>query len=96
MSVKRVRWDRLGRIAMLWVLVALVYLYASAGVHLFSTWRQSHRDDATVATLEHEHTHLLHQRQALTAAGTLETEARQLGMMRSNEQPYVIGGLPNN
>jgi len=91
-----VRWDRLGRVAMLCVLIALVYLYASAGVHMLSTWRQARRDNATVASLEHEHTLLVHQRKALTAAGTLETEARQLGMMKSGEQPYVISGLPGN
>jgi|SRR5271168_4812946 hypothetical protein len=92
----RVRWDRVGRIAMLCVLMALVYLYASAGVHMLSTWRQSHRDDAAVAAMEREHTLLVHQREALTAPGTLETEARQLGMMRSGEQPYVINGLPGS
>ncbi|MGA2454950.1 MAG: hypothetical protein ABSG93_15665 [Solirubrobacteraceae bacterium] len=92
----RVRWDRVGRVAMLCVLVALVYLYASAGVHMFSTWRQSHRDDAAVASMEREHRALVRQREALTGAGTLETEARQLGMMKSGEQPYVISGLPDN
>jgi hypothetical protein len=92
----RVRWDRLGRVAMLCVLVALVYLYASGGVHMLSTWRQSHRDDAVVAGMQREHTALVRQREALTAAGTLETEARQLGMMKSGEQPYVISGLPGN
>ncbi len=92
----RVRWDRVGRVAMLCVLIALVYLYASAGVHMLSTWRQSHRDNAAVASMEREHKLLVRQREALTAAGTLETEARQLGMMKSGEQPYVISGLPGN
>jgi hypothetical protein len=92
----RVRWDRLGRVAMLCVLVALLYLYASAGVHMLSTWRQAHRDDAAVATMQREHTALIRQREALTRAGTLETEARQLGMIKSGEQPYVISGLPDN
>jgi hypothetical protein len=92
----RVRWDRLGRAAMLCVLVALVYLYASAGLHMLSTWRQSRRDGASVATMAREHTLLVRQRESLTAAGTLETEARQLGMMKSGEQPYVISGLPGN
>jgi hypothetical protein len=91
-----VRWDRLGRVAMLCVLVALVYLYASAGVHMLSTWHQSQRDGAAVASMEHEHTALERQRELLTGAGTLETEARQLGMMKSGEQPYVISGLPRN
>jgi hypothetical protein len=92
----RVRWDRLGRVAMLGVLVALLYLYGSAGVHMLSTWRQSRRDDAVVAGMAREHRALLHEREALTHAGTLETEARQLGMIKSGEQPYVISGLPNN
>ena len=51
----RVRWDRLGRVAMLCVLVALVYLYVSAGVHMFSTWQQARRESAAVATMEREH-----------------------------------------
>ena len=81
---------------MLGVLMALVYLYASAGVHMLSTWRQARRDSAVVAKLEREHTQLLRQREALTSAGALETQARQLGMMKSGEQPYVVDGLPDN
>jgi hypothetical protein len=95
-GIRRVRWDRLGRVAMLCVLVALVYLYVSAGVHMLSTWHQARRESAAVATMEHEHRSLLGQRAALTAPGTLETEARQLGMMKPGEQPYVVTGLPNN
>jgi hypothetical protein len=96
MALTRIRWDRLGRMAMLGVLVALLYLYGSAGVHMLSTWRQSRRDAAVVASMEREHTALVGQREALTRAGTLETEARQLGMIKSNEQPYVVSGLPSN
>ncbi len=92
----RVRWDRLGRVAMLGVLVALLYLYASAGVHMLSTWRQSRHDNAAVASMEREHGALVRQREGLTRAGTLETEARQLGMIKSGEQAYVISGLPDN
>jgi hypothetical protein len=91
-----VRWDRLGRLAMLCVLVALVYLYASAGLHMLSTWRQSRRDGATVVSMEREHRLLVREHEALSAPGTLEAEARQLGMMKKGEQPYVISGLPNN
>ena len=46
--------------------------------------------------MEREHSQLVRQHQALTAPGTLEAEARQLGMMKQGEQPYVIGGLPEN
>lgn len=81
---------------MLCVLVALVYLYLSAGVHMFSTWRQSHRDSAAVATLAREHRALLRQHEALGKQETLEAEARKLGMKKRGEQPYVVSNLPNN
>jgi hypothetical protein len=95
-SRTRVRWDRVGRVALLGVLAALLYLYLSAGVHLFSTWRAAHKDRAAVAALEHEHLRLQRQREALDRRGTLEAEARGLGMVRANERGYVITGLPKN
>jgi cell division protein FtsB len=95
-SLERVRWDRLGRIALLFVLAALLYLYLSAGVHMFSTWSQERRDNAAVAALKREHARLARQHEALGRQATLEAEARQLGMIKPGEQPYVITGLPNN
>jgi hypothetical protein len=92
----RVRWDRLGRAAMLVVLVVLVYLYASAGAHMLSTWRQSHRDSAAVASMQREHRALVRQHATLGRQETLEAEARKLGMMKRDEQPYVVSNLPNN
>jgi cell division protein FtsL len=81
---------------MLCVLTALVYLYVSAGVHMLSTWRQSHHDKAVVAALAVEHTKLLQQRAQLGKQSTLEAEARQLGMQKRGEQQYVVTGLPDN
>jgi len=92
----RVRWDRVGRLALLCVLVALVYLYVSAGFRMLSTWRQSRHDSAAVASMEHEHSRLLRQREALSGQAALEAQARKLGMMRKGEQPYVVTGLPSN
>jgi cell division protein FtsB len=91
-----VRWDRLARMALLCVLVALVYLYLSAGLHLLATIKQSHRAKAAVAVMEAEHGQLTRQHQALSGQAALEAQARQLGMMRKGEQPYVVGGLPKN
>ena len=92
----RVRWDRVGRVAMLFVLAALLYLYLSAGIHMFSTWSQARRDNATVRALQREHVTLVHQRETLGRQETVETEARQLGLTKSGEQAYVVTGLPNN
>jgi cell division protein FtsB len=91
-----VRWDRVGRAALLCVLVGLVYLYGSAGVRMLSTWRQSSHDNAAVATLQAEHTRLLSEHSTLSQPEALENEARKLGMMRHGEQPYVVTGLPGD
>jgi hypothetical protein len=95
-SVARVRWDRLGRLAMLFVLAALLYLYLSAGIHMFASWGQARRDSATVVSMEHEHETLTRQYEALRRQGTVEGEARGLGMKKPGERQYVIPGLPSN
>jgi hypothetical protein len=95
-SRTKVRWDRLGRVTMLGVAAALLYLYLSAGISLYSTLREAHRNSAQVTVLERQNEQLLAQHTALALPSTLVGEARQLGMERPGEQPYVIQGLPNN
>ena len=92
----RVRWDRLGRVAMLGVLVVLAYLYLSAGVHLLSTWHQARGESAKVAAMQREHNTLQRQREALGSPGAVEAQARKLGMMRHDERPYIVSNLPSN
>jgi cell division protein FtsL len=91
-----VRWDRLGRIAMLFVLLALVILYMGTGIHMLSTWRQSHRASARVASMEVEHRRLIAEHNRLSSQANLEVQAKALGMQRPEEQTSVIGHLPNN
>jgi cell division protein FtsL len=81
---------------MLFVLAALLYLYLSVGTRMLSTWHQSRHDSATVASMEREHTALVRQRETLGRQGTVEEQARRLGMKKANERPYVISGLPAN
>jgi hypothetical protein len=76
--------------------VALLYLYLSAGVRMFATWRQARHDHAMVSAMEREHRTLVRQHNTLGQRGTLEGEARRLGMMKAGEQPYVVSGLPQN
>jgi hypothetical protein len=78
------------------VLVILAYLYLSAGVHIFSTWRQARGDNATVVTMERENKLLTHRHQTLATQSTLEAEARRLGMAKRGERSYVVSGLPDN
>jgi hypothetical protein len=91
-----VRWDRVGRVAMLFVLAALLYLYLSAGIHMLSKLSQARRDARAVAALEREHQRLAREHRVLGEQRTVELEARQLGMVRPGEQPYIASGLPRN
>ena len=95
-AAARVRWDRLGRIAMLFVLLALVFLYLSTGLRMLSTWRQSRHTNARVAAMQAEHSRLISEHNRLSSQSNLEQSARALGMQRPGEQTYIIGGLPDN
>jgi cell division protein FtsB len=79
---------------MLLVLVALVYLYISAGVRVFSTWRHARHDNAVVSKLAQEHQALVRQHNVLSSQAALEAGARKLGLARPGEQPYVVTHLP--
>jgi hypothetical protein len=81
---------------MVFVLAALLYLYLSAGIRMLSTWHQARSDSAAVVAMEREHKALVRQHEALGRRGTLEAEARRLGMMKSGEQQYIVSGLPSN
>jgi cell division protein FtsL len=95
-TLPRVRWDRVGRLAMLVVLAVLLYLYLSAGIRMLSTWHQSRNDSATVATMEREHKALVRQRESLGRQGTIEAQARDLGMKKPNERQYIVPNLSSN
>jgi hypothetical protein len=81
---------------MLGVLAALLYLYLSAGISVLSTWQEARRNSAQVTQLERQNEQLLAQHAALAQPATLVGEARQLGLDRPGEQPYVMQGLPSN
>jgi hypothetical protein len=91
-----VRWDRLGRIAMLCVMGAIAYLYLSAGVKFLSAWGEAKHNSAQVRTLESQHRQLQAQHRALGSRVTLWQEARELGMARPGEVTYIVRGLPKN
>jgi cell division protein FtsB len=93
-SALRVRWDRVGRFALLGLLGTVVVLYVGPALSLLSTWRESSAKQAQVQALERRHEALLRQAASLRDPVTLAAEARQLGMLKPGERPYVIRELP--
>ena len=93
-SAPRVRWDRVGRIALLLVGLLLVYLYINPLRTYVSTYREARAKRAEVARLHREHDALVRRQHALRRSGAVEAEARRLGMVRLDERAYVVRGLP--
>ena len=90
----RVRWDRIGRLALLFVGLLLVYLYINPLRTYVATWQEARTKRAEVSQLQREHDALARRARRLRAAGSVETEARRLGMVRRDERAYVVRGLP--
>ncbi len=91
-----VRWDKVGRLAMTAVILALLALYVRSGVSLLGAWSASRADRAKVVQLEAENARLKRQRSQLYGREAAEEQARRLGMARPGEPLYVISGLPPN
>jgi cell division protein FtsB len=90
----RIRWDRLGRWALIGVFGLVLYLYVGPALSWIGTYREAGRQRAQVAGLRAENARLRAQKGALMARGALEREARQLGMVKAGERAYVVEGLP--
>jgi hypothetical protein len=95
-ATPQVRWDRIGRLALLFVGLLLIYLYINPARTWFSTWQEAHAKRDEVSQLHGEHTLLLHRTRALRSTGSIETEARRLGMVKPDERAYVVRGLPHD
>jgi cell division protein FtsB len=89
-----IRWDRVGRIALLLVLVGVLALYVNPLRSWWSTNQESQQRGAEVAELERENKALRKRRAALKDPRALENEARRLGMVKPGERAYVVEGLP--
>jgi cell division protein FtsB len=90
----RIRWDRVGRVALLCVLVVVVGLYIGPARSYWSARGEAKEKRQAVQRLEAEHERLEARRKALTTPATLEAEARKLGYVMPGEKAYVIEDLP--
>jgi cell division protein FtsB len=91
-----VRWDRVGRVALLFALVVLLYLAISPVRALISDLHVAAQRRAQLDTLEREHATLMSTERSLRERSTTDAEARSLGLVRPGEHEYVVSGLPSN
>jgi cell division protein FtsB len=88
----RVRWERVGRYGLLFVLVVVVGLYVEHTMSYISTRTQSDQQKATVSQLTHQNRALAQQLKSLNDPVTIVRDARALGMVRPGEQSYAMTG----
>ena len=90
-----IRWDRLGRLALLAMMAGILVLYVGPARTWLSTWQESKERRAEVLQLRAENRRLRARRRELQSPGALEAEARRLGMVHQGERAYVVRGLPS-
>ena len=90
----RIRWDRLGRIALLAMLGVILLLYISPTKHWIEQSGTKSAQETELKELSGENRTLKRKVRALRDPGTLEQEARRLGMGRRGERSYVIENPP--
>jgi cell division protein FtsB len=89
-----IRWDRVGRFALLTTLVVILLLYLSPAKHWIQQSRTAGAQQDELQNLTNENSELKRRVRALRDPGALEREARRLGMVRQGERAYVIENLP--
>jgi cell division protein FtsB len=92
----RIRWDRLGRIALVLVLFLVLVSYLNPLVNLLQAWQGSKSSDAELVQLKQERVELTHQLREVSSPAALEREARRLGMVQPGEHAYIVHGLGND
>jgi cell division protein FtsB len=92
-SSSRVRWDRLGRVALVIVLFAILVSYINPAVNFIDAWRDSRAEYSQLRELRDENAKLRERLNALDGPGAAERAARRLGMAEPGEGSYVIRGL---
>jgi cell division protein FtsB len=89
-----IRWDRVGRVALLTTLVVIVLSYASPARQWIKQSGTAGHQKEQLGELNAENKRLKQRLRALRDPGALEREARRLGMVRVGERSYVIENLP--
>jgi cell division protein FtsB len=89
-----IRWDRVGRVALLGTLVVILLLYLSPLTRWLQQSGTDRRQHQELRDLQQENRELKRRAATLKTPGALEREARRLGMVRQGERAYVIENLP--
>jgi cell division protein FtsB len=86
----RIRWDRVGRWALIFVFAFVIYLYIGPARAWVSTYAEAGRKRDEVAELRARNDRLRERKRTLERPAAVELEARKLGMVKAGEKLYVV------
>jgi cell division protein FtsB len=92
-GASRIRWDRVGRVALTLVLAVVLFSYVNPALDFFHTYRATSAARAELRSLQHENTRLHNRVQSADDPAVLEQEARRQGMVLPGERAYAVSGL---
>jgi hypothetical protein len=89
----RIKWDRVGRIALTLVLAAVLYSYLNPAIDFYKTYTGTTAAKAKFHELLDQNRQLHKRIQSSAEPMTVEREARAQGMVAEGEAPGVLHGL---
>jgi cell division protein FtsB len=92
-SPSRIKWDRVGRIALVLVLFAVAYSYLNPAINLFETYRSTTAAKAEFHSLLQENKRLHRGIKNSDSAPMVAAAARKQGMVAAGETTWVLHGL---
>jgi cell division protein FtsB len=93
-SASRIKWDRVGRIALVLVLFAVAYSYLNPAIDLFKTYQSTTAAKAEFHELLRENKRLHRSVQSSDEPAVVQQTARRQGLIAEGETPFVLQNLP--
>jgi len=94
-GASRIKWDRVGRIALTLVLAAVLYSYLNPAIDFVKTYTATTAAKAQLHELQAENTRLHSRVQSAEDPIVIDRRARAMGLVREGETPIVVRGLNN-
>jgi FlaG/FlaF family flagellin (archaellin) len=91
----RIRWDRVGRIALTLVLAAVLYSYLNPAIEFVKTYTATTAAKVEFHEALRENKRLHYRIQSAEEPAVIDRKARAQGMVAEGERPIVVQGLSN-
>ena len=91
-GASRVKWDKIGRIALVVVLAAVLYSYLNPAIDFVKTYTATTAAKAKLHDLLHENRRLHDEVQSADDPIVIDRKARGQGMVLEGETPTVLRG----